>query len=144
MDEKFRMFHPDSDTHFSILNLGYATIFSKEVGVIHTRVHDEIRKIYSTTDEEIEKYYIKKWEKFSLKLDGYSPIFRKQKASLFLFLRKLFHFRLIQPLMKKQNPLIVYLYDWFLQRCVVFKEKEYNHLKDFYLAQKLPKEVLEQ
>ena len=34
------------------------------------------------------------------------------------------------------------LYDWFLKQTVVFHDKNYDHLKDFFLAQKYPDEIL--
>ena len=34
------------------------------------------------------------------------------------------------------------LYDWILDQTVVFKDKNYDHLDVFFLAQKYPDEIL--
>jgi len=139
LDEHFKTYHPDSDSHFSVLNLGYVTIFSREVGVIHTRLHDEVRQSNVGYDEKIEEYYNNKWKEFTRNLDEYSAPLKRIWAKIFFYIRKILHFRLLQPLMKRQIPIFVNIYDWVLQQRVVFKAKEFDNLKDFYLAQKLPK-----
>jgi len=34
------------------------------------------------------------------------------------------------------------MYDWFLEQTVAFKDKKYDYLKDLFLAQKYPDEIL--
>ena len=48
----------------------------------------------------------------------------------------------MKRLMKKDSPFAIRFFDWLLQRCVIYEAKEYKKFKDFYLAQKLPEEVL--
>jgi len=144
LDEKFKTYYVDVDSHLSVLNLGYTTIFSRETGVIHTRIHDETRELNVSDDATFQKeskYYKQKWKKLDMGLNVSS--FNRFKVHIFWSLQnKLRHSHCMKSFMEKEKSFVIKLFDWVLQRCVVFNVKEYNHLKDFYLSQKLPKEVL--
>ncbi len=149
LDENFRVYFVDDDSCLAVLNLGYTIIFTKEVGVIHNRTQDEIwthnQNIRKDENQRESEYFRKKWAELHLKLDEYirsSPI--KKYRSLF-FMRvyiETFKRRLTRLVPKKGHAFVAQLYDHLFEQCVVFKAKEYEHLKDFYLAQKFPKEVL--
>jgi hypothetical protein len=36
------------------------------------------------------------------------------------------------------------LYDWLLERTVIFKDKKFDHLEDFFLAQKYLGEIIKE
>jgi len=43
---------------------------------------------------------------------------------------------------EKTNRISIIAYDSLLKHVVIFKDKNYSHLKDFYLPQKYQKEIL--
>ena len=147
LDENFRTYFVDDDSCLAVLNLGYIIIFTREVGVIHNRVQDENwalnRKMIGDPHES--EYYRKKWADLHSKLGEYlckSPI-KKYRSLFFMRVCKEIFERNLRLVSKKGHAFaVVQLYGRLLEQCVVFKAKEYEHLKDFYLAQKLPKEVL--
>lgn len=148
LDENFRTYFIDDDSCLSILNLGYAMIFTREVGVIHNRVKDEIWTLNQDIRErentrETECFY-KKWSRLCANLDKYvspNPL-RKYKSIFFKCVYEIIFSQLAKPKTGKDGFFTARWYDYLLRQCVVFKAKEYDHLKDFYLAQKLPKEVI--
>lgn len=149
LDENFRTYFVDDDSCLAVLNLGYTIIFTKEVGVIHNRIQDEIwthnQNIRKDENQHESEYFRKKWADLHSKLDEYmcsSPI--KKYRSLFFrcIYRVMFGRRLFRLVPKKGHAFSAQLCDRLFEQCVVFKAKECEHLKDFYLAQKLPKEVL--
>ena len=149
LDENFRTYFVDDDSCLAIMNQGYTIIFTKEVGVIHNRTQDEIwthnQNIRKDENQRESEYFRKKWDDLHSKIGEYlhsAPI--KRYRSLF-FMRvciEMFERRLIRLVPGKGHAFVVQLYDRLLEQCVVFKAKEYEQLKDFYLAQKLPKDVL--
>ena len=44
--------------------------------------------------------------------------------------------------MRRYNKLAMKLHDFFLERVVIFKDKNFDHLEDFFLAQKYPDEII--
>jgi len=138
-DERFRTYAVDDDSSLSVLNLGYSIIFTKETGIIHTRFKDELRKINVTSKkkeyEKEKEYFRKKWESLAAEINKYT-----NKAGLKKYYFKFFQF--ICRVMFKLGIPTADLYDNFLERSVFFKAKEYDNLKDFYLAQKFPEELL--
>jgi len=151
-DENFRTYIVDTDSCLSALNKGYAIAFTREVGVIHYRLQDEIRAINKTiTKENIKErqYYKEKWALLNSKLDEYisSSSVKKFKSIFFQTLcqywyQYIYKGRLARPVVEKSHVFVAPLYDWLLEQYAAFKAEEYQHLKDFYLIQKLPKEVL--
>jgi len=141
LNERFRTYYPDTDSHLAVLDLGYVTLFAREAGALHTRIVDEVRKsniLDKKIAQEQFEYYVQKWEKLNSRL--HVSAFKKYKVLMFRALEdKLRNSRIMQNLMKRNEPFAINLFDWVLQRCVIFEAKEYNHLKDFYLAQKFPK-----
>lgn len=144
LNEKFRTYYPDTDSHLSVLNLGYTTIFTREAGALHTRINDEVRKS-NILDKKIAQdqfaYYIKKWKK----LDNRLKVSKIEEYKVLAFRAledKMRNSRIMKNLMEKNNSFAIKSFDWVLQRCVIFDAgSELNHLKDFYLAQKIPKET---
>lgn len=149
-DENFRTYAVDDDSCLSVLNLGYAIIFTKEVGIIHTRLKDKLRTLNINTKKneykQERKYFKKKWMHLIFKINKYIDkfYFKKYNLNFFqFFCRTIFKLGLPRFLAEGNHKFIINLYDRFLERSVFFKAKEYDHLKDFYLAQKLPKEILD-
>ena len=144
-DEKFRTYFADDDSPLTMLKLGYTIIFTKEIGIKHSRLKDEeenvareitIKKLKS--GNEIE-YFNKKWKPLEDNLKKYKinkSLFFKKLSSMMYYSEKL------RPFIKINNKLSMKLHDWFLEQTVVFKDRKYSHLKDFFLAQKYPEEVI--
>lgn len=144
-DENFRSYYVDDDSCLSVLKMGYTIIFTKEVGMIHYRVPDinvnEARALNMNQEKgrrDVE-YIHKKWEPLTKNIERYlqpHPI-KKYKTMYFAHIcSKAYHSKPLQRLITKR------IYDLMLDQSVVFKDKKYTHLKDFYLPQKYPKEVL--
>lgn len=149
LDEAFKTYFVDGDSYLSVLQLGYATIFTREVGIIHNRFEDELRRINKknrTNPDEI-KYFRKKWADFELKLNEHLQLspFKRYKTLFFKIVRHILRKSpwLLRPMMRRNYAFAHTFYDWLLKQCIVFEAKEYNHLKDFYLAQKIPKRLIQ-
>lgn len=145
-DENFKTYQVDMDSYYSILKLGHTVISTREPAIIHKRIFDILRKDNKKIvekEQELE-YYNQKWMGFFEEINNYlsSNLHLKHKYRLFSVLWDMSRFRLLHPLMKKQFKLYVDIYDWLMQGCVVFKDERYDRLKDFFLAQKIPKEIL--
>lgn len=144
LSEKFKTYYVDADSTLDVLNLGHVTLFSREVGAIHFRVHDTTRKVNVSDDVAVKKesdLYEQKWRELETKL--HSSFLQNKKNFLFWSLQnKMRESHIMKKLMEKDQPFAINLFDWVLQRCVIFEAKEYTHFKDFYLAQKIPEEVL--
>lgn len=142
-DEKFRTYYVDADSSFDVLYHGYVTLFSREAGAIHLRLHDETRKsnVNAVREKEEYEYYVKKWENLDKSLRP--SAFKRFRARAFGFIQSWIQENsIMKRMMKNDNEIAINLFDWLLQRCVVYDAKEYTGLKGFYLAQKLPKEAL--
>jgi len=141
LNEEFRTYYIDVDSHLAVLDKGYVTMFTKGIGVYHTRIEDETRESNVFSNELVKKeeeFYNKKWKYLDAGLSTSS--FKIKKAFLFWSLHnKLRDSRIFQSLMKREQPFATNLFDWILQRCLIFEAVEYRGLKGFYLAQKIPK-----
>ena len=144
-DERFRTYYIDDDICLSVLSLGHSIIYTKETGLIHYRVKDEKTNIAKEESCNKEKnlrdlaYLEKKWAPLKKDVEEYLEDFRwkKQKALYFAMLcDKTYHSKFLQFFMPK------YIYDLMLEQAVVFKDKKYDRLKDFFLAQKYPDEIV--
>jgi len=144
-DESLRTYYSDDDSCLSVLQLGYSYLFTKEVGMIHYRYSDEEVKNVRTINRnkkinEKELAYIqKKWEKLKFKIYEYlKPYPTKKRKALYFshFCSKTYHSKILKYLVSKG------LYDFCLKQSVVFNDKKYNKLKDFYLAQRYPDDIL--
>lgn len=145
-DETYRTYYIDDDGFLSVMKLGYTTIFSKDVAIIHHRVRDEDTNIAraKNVDEERNKkdreHLKQKWSSLEKSIDDYlsTSKIKKLKSDVFTCIcNKIYGSKSL----RKTVP--IWLYDKFLEQVVVFRDKRYDHLKDFYLAQKYPKEILE-
>lgn len=152
LDESFRSYFIDDDSFLSVMNLGYSTIFTKEVAFIHYRVQDQdtnVAKAINYDRIESEKqlnYLYKKWEKLELNLKEYlrNLPHKKMRAIFFTALcDKMYYSDSLKNLVEKNTEFSMKLFDLFLQQAVVFKDKKYDNLKDFFLAQKYPDEIIE-
>lgn len=150
-DESFRTYHVEGDSFLSVMKLGYTTIFTREVGVIHYRTRDESINLARAITlnkrknrNEI-KYFHKKWRNLHISLEEYlcySPL-KKCKSAFFLFVcNRIYLSKSLRPFIKRNHKIMVNLYDWLLEQAVVFKDKNYDHLRDFFLAQKYPNQVI--
>lgn len=147
LDENFRTYFVDDDSSLAVLNLGYTIIFTKEIGVIHNRSHDELwgqnQKIRQERYSQQKKYFQNKWKDFNSNVNEYmkSSFIKKHRSMFFQSLcKEIFARKLTRFIPKKFSKITVKLYDLLLEKSIIFNAKEYNYLKDFYLAQKLPEE----
>ncbi len=148
-DENFRTYCVDDDSCLDVLNLGYSIIFTREVGIIHNRIRDEFRNYNLDIERDKHwqevKYFRKKWATLNSKIKRYasfSPARKYRSKILSPFLKAIYKWKLNRVLPKRSQSFILRLYDQLLEACVVFPAKEYDYLKDFYLAQKFPKEII--
>lgn len=148
LDENYRTYCTDDDACLTVLKQGFTIIFTKEVGCMHNRIYDELwtmnQRLKKGGNNRELNYFYQKWAELYANLDKYvsaNPV-RKYKSIFFKHICDLIFSRLAKPAQAKNNGFTAQWYDHLLEQCVVFKAKEYDHLKDFYLAQKLPKEVI--
>ena len=146
LDDTFKTYYVDADSTLAVLNKGYTTMFTREVGAIHLRVEDETRKgnnVNSELEEKEENYYTTKWKDLENKLIDNPSHISRFKGYIFGHAQGwLRENSIMKRMMKKDSKFAIRFFDWLLQKCVVYKAKGYDHLKDFYLAQKLPEDVL--
>jgi len=150
-DETFRTYYIDLDFPLTVLKLGYTTISTKEVGFIHHRIRDEeINSARATTrkimkNQQEKEYIEKKWNYLQNKIGNYlrHSYLKKYKALFFKRLCSIMYYsQSLRPFVEKNNKFSNKLYDLLLEQIVVFKDKRYDYLKDFYLAQKYPEEII--
>ena len=148
LDESFRTYKVDVDSCLAVLDLGHTIAFTREVGAIHNRVQGESRALNRAQAKEKAtegEYYREKWAGLRLSLEDYmksSPA-RRYRSRLFRTLCwHMWRGRLARPIVDMCRVLAAPLYDRFLEQYAAFKVKKYEHLKDFHLVQRLPREVL--
>jgi len=150
-DPHFRSYYIDIDCPLKVLKKGYTILTTRDVGIIHYRLHDgdvniakatNIKKLQ--TDSEFE-YFQKKWKPLERSIEKYlnnSP-FRRRKSYFFKrFCSKIYHSTGLRPFIENHNLLSMSMYDWFLEQTIMFKDKKYDNLNDFFLAQKYPDEII--
>lgn len=144
-DENLRSYYTDDDSCLSVLNLGYTITYTKEVGMIHYRAPDEDKNPARKKNfdnkrlNQEQEYMKKKWENLTKETNDYlKPFYLKRKKTI-LFAQlssKIYDSNLLQTFIKPS------LYDWFLERTVIFEDKNFANLKDFYLTQKYPDDII--
>lgn len=153
-DEGYYTYFIDSDTSLAVLKLGYTTIVTREVGVFHvhtkaSRITDAYLKNRARRLQDVE-YGRKKWMTLELKIEEYLhspsfPPFKLNKSIFFtLCCSVMYDMEWIQHFVRRCNKLATRLYDWLLERTVIFKDKNFDHLEDFFLAQKYPDEIIKE
>jgi len=148
-DETYRTYHIDVDDPLSVLNLGYTIMFAREIGVIRNRVYDFDSKAKSANvDKKVNadgfKHLTNKWMPLQKNIEKYLNKRPEKVKSLFYkrFCYFLYYGKKVRPFVKISNRLSLRLYDWFLERTIIFRDKDYDELKDFYFAQRYPNEIL--
>ena len=144
-DENYRTYYVDDDNFLSVMKLGYTTIFSREVGVIHYRVRDENineARAINQDDRRVakdHKHLIQKWFKLEENIEKYLNSYpsKKDRATFFTYIcNKIYYSKSLAPIVPR------WLYDWFLEKVIIFKDENYRNMNNFYLAQKYPKELI--
>lgn len=150
-DESFRSYRIDLDSSLSVLKWGHTIIHTKEIAVIHYRIHDEDTNAARATNEEKIKasnegeYFQKKWMPIQVKVDEYlrNQSFKKYKSLFFNRIANTIHYaKWMQPFVKENTKLAMKIFNWALDNTVVFKDENYQNLEDFHLAQKYPDEII--
>jgi len=167
-DESYRTYFIDVDFPLTILTLGYTIIFTRETGLIHYHIKDEninaarAANLNKITIEKDGKYYQKKWGYLPKKLEEYlsNSFYKKYKSKFFTCLRsKIYDTKQLNYLVDGiidgdekltnnfngwaiDNKFAMNVYDWLLEQMVIFKDYKYDNLKDFYLAQKYPDDLI--
>lgn len=145
-DELYRTYYIDDDGFLSVMSLGYTTIFSRDVGIIHHRVRDEDINIARAINLDKQKatqdhnHLIQKWSKLEENLEEYLNNFsvKKDRATFFQYTcNKLYYTKSLAPITPR------WLYDWLLDKVIIFRDDNYKNMEDFYLAQKFPEEVIQ-
>jgi GT2 family glycosyltransferase len=146
-DESFRSYYVDDDSCISTMKLGYTTIFTKEVGMIHYRIPDEDINVARSQNYDEQRVrqdnenLKNKWKDLTFVLENYLEPYplKKRKALYFAHIcSKAYHSKPLQAIITKK------MYDWMLDQSVIFRDEKYDGLKDFYLAQRYPDEVLKE
>lgn len=143
-DENFRTYYVDDDSYLSIMKLGYTTLFTKEFGIIHHRTRDEqtnVARLKGIKEAKKEVLYLKKkWKPLEENIEEYlkNAHLTKYRSDIYTYLCN----RIYESEFWRNN-IPTWLYDYLVERVIVFKDKKYDKLKDFYLPQKYPKEILE-
>jgi len=150
-DEKFRTYYIDLDFPLMILNLGYTIAVTRDVGLVHFRIHDEevnrAKKINTNKSLENKEvmYLQKKWEPLQIKIEEYleKSDIKKQKALLFKKLFSMMYYaEWLRPFIITYNKMAMKLFDWLLEQAIIFRDHRYKNHKKLFLAQKLPSEVI--
>jgi hypothetical protein len=92
------------------------------------------------------EYFKRKWAPLVLEINQCTGKFYFKKYSLEFFqfiCRVIFKIGVPSFLAKGIKKIMINLYDYFLGKSIFFGVKEYGHTGDFYLAQKLPKEIIQ-
>lgn len=150
-DESFRTYYTDDDSFLSVMKLGYTTIFTREVGHIHYRIQDENvnQARMENRDEQINKqereYLFKKWADLELNINKYlrHSSLKKRKSVTFNFIcEKMYGSEHLRPFIEKNQKISLKLYDLCLSQALIFEDKNYSNLKDFFLSQKYPDDII--
>jgi len=144
-DEKFRTYFIDDDSSLSVLKLGYTLIFTREPGLINFRGYSENKNsARAITSKKIKdnaelKYLQKKWMPLQKKTNEYKNF----KSLFFKHLSGMMYYaEWLRPFVEINNNFSMKVYDWLLEQAIVFKDKKYSNMKDFYLAQRFPDEII--
>jgi len=144
-DENLRSYYTDDDSCLSVLSSGYTIAFTKEVGMIHNRIPDSDINIARATNEDkknVQKelnYLKNKWRKLKENLEeNLKGSNIKKRKSLYCahVCSKAYHSDIMQKTIPKS------IYDILLDQSVIFKDNRYDGLKDFYLVQRYPEDVI--
>ena len=150
-DESFRTYYVDMDAFLSIMKLGYTTIFTREVAIVHSRFREKTDDSARAVTTNIMKsrqeteYLMGKWKDLQVRSEEcscHSPLKRYRAIFFERACEIMYYAKWLCPFVEKNNKLAMKLFDWFLERAAIFKDKRYDHLKDFYLAQKYPEEII--
>ena len=150
-DKALRSYRIDTDSSLAVLTRGHTTISTKEIAIVHHRVHDEdINEARATNELKIKtskeaEYFEKKWSSTKKRVQEYFkryPI--KKRKSLFFnkICQTMYYAEWMRPYVEKNHEISMKIFNRALDNTVFFKDEKYNHLKDFHLAQKYPEEIL--
>jgi GT2 family glycosyltransferase len=150
-DEAYRSYYIDDDSTLSILAQGYTMVYTKEVGVIHYRVRDEKVNIAKAINYEKTRnlkelnYLFNKWKDLEENIQDYlkNSNFKKNKARIFTYLcDKMYYSKRLKPIIENNYEMSNKIFDMLLNQIVIFKDKDYEKLDDFFLSQKYPEKIL--
>lgn len=145
-DENLRSYYTDDDSCLSVLTIGHTIAFTREVAMIHYRIPDQdvnLARAANLSREKVNKelsYLKNKWERLRVVTNEYlrsRPMSSRKALYCAHIASKAYHSKALQHLITKG------LYDFLLKQSVVFKDENFDHLKDFYLIQKYPEEVID-
>jgi len=150
-DENFRSYRIDIDSSLAVLKGGYTIISTKDVALVHNRVHDEdTNEARATNEQQIKKskediYFEKKWEPIRNNVQNYLEKHSLEiQKSLFFnkICQTMYYADWMKPFVEKNNNFSSKIFNWSLDHAVLFKDEKYDNLKDFHLAQKYPEEII--
>lgn len=150
LDESFYSYFIDTDSSIAILNLGYTTIVTREIGIFHIhppsiRENNAAYRKNRATRLKSQIYGYKKWDDFGIKIRRYMKKYPWKRHRALFFTRccsVMYNLKLLKPFIKRYNKFAMKMYDFLLERVVIFRDKNYDRLDDFILAQKLPDEIV--
>jgi GT2 family glycosyltransferase len=147
-DERYYSYFIDTDTSISVLYLGYTVVITREIGMYHkhpvsSRINEAYQKNRKLREEDMMSGY-KKWDDLGIKMRKYlkNRYWKKKRALFFTRCCSIMNdFKLLQPFIKKHYKFAMKIYDYLLENTIIFKDKNYDNLDDFFLAQKFPDEL---
>ncbi len=148
-DENLRTYYQDVDTPLMVLQKGYTIAVTREVGIIHYRLHDQKVNVARAANLDAErdkkefKYLTDKWKPLQNKIGDYlSKKTPEIRRSLFFkrFSDMMYFAEWLRPYV--DNKPAMKIYDWFLDQTVLFRDENYSNLKDYFLIQKYPDEIV--
>jgi len=151
-DKALRSYRIDIDSSLAVLTRGHTIISTKEIALVHYRVHDEdINEARATNEAIIEKsgeeeYFNKKWMSIEEKIQDYfkkEPLVKRRSLFYNRIVQTMYYADWIKPYVEKNHKLAVKVYNWALDNTIVFKDENFQNLEDFHLAQKYPKEFID-
>ena len=127
-DESYRTYYIDDDGFLSVMKVGYSTIFSKEVAIIHHRVRDEEvnkARAININQERVRKdreHLKQKWLALENSIENYLRDYKLKK------IRSNIYTCICNKAYSSKLGTIVpmWLYDELLRRVIIFEDKNYT------------------
>jgi len=130
----------EEDVLLNIVSKGYTCIGMKQIGMIHYVIHDESRRTISNKKAYFKErnYFMNKWKNLMKTAHKYyHDEIEKSEVRGQLFEGMFRHYNFNFNEMKT-------IFDILYEHIPAFPDHKYDNLNDFYMAQRFPKEILDE
>jgi len=151
-DEKFRTYYVDVDAPLKVMSLGYSIAVTRDVGIIHHRIHDQkiniakaknIKRIHTESEyHHLRQKWVRLEELLKKYMEQHSKIMKKSLRYK-RYAAMMYHSKKLHPLIKISPVISNKVYDFFLEKMLIFKDHQFDHIKSLFLIQNFPKEILD-